>query len=66
MRFPLLYLGAIAAAELVTALVNPIGGIIFHVVLLVLLVYHSSLVSQYACHHMPATTSFILPCLWHL
>ena len=38
----LLYLMAIAAAELVTALVNPVGGMVFHVVILFSLIIHSS------------------------
>lgn len=42
-RFPVLYLLGIAAAELVTALINAIAGLAFHLVLLSLLVFHSSL-----------------------
>jgi len=42
-RFPVLYLLAIAAAELVTVLINSIAGLAFHLVLLSLLVFHSSL-----------------------
>lgn len=51
-RFALLYLGAIAAAELVTTLVNPIGGIALHIVLLLLLVLHSSLAGQQPGHKL--------------
>lgn len=51
-RFALLYLGAIAAAELVTALVNPIGGIVLDIVLLLLLVLHSSLAGQQPSHKL--------------
>lgn len=46
-RFPLLYLAAIAAAEVVTALVNPLGGIVFHIVLLLGLVAHASFSPTY-------------------
>jgi membrane protease YdiL (CAAX protease family) len=42
----LLYLIAIAIAELVTALVSPIGGIIIHIFLLIGLVLHASIVSR--------------------
>jgi membrane protease YdiL (CAAX protease family) len=42
----LLYLVAIAIAELVTALVNPISGIIIHIFLLIGLVLHASIVSR--------------------
>lgn len=51
-RFALLYLGAIAAAELVLALVNPIGGIALDIVLLLLLVLHSSLAGQQPSHKL--------------
>jgi len=51
-RFPLLYLGAIAAADLITALVNPIGGLAFHIVLLLLLVLHSSLAGEHPSHKL--------------
>ena len=51
-RFALLYLGAIAAAELVTVLVNPIGGVALHIVLLLLLVLHSSLAGQQPGHKL--------------
>lgn len=37
-----LYLGVVSAAEVVTALVNPIAGILFHSVLLALLVTHAA------------------------
>ncbi len=50
MRIALLYLGAITAAELVTALVNPLGGIIFHIVLLLGLVSHASLTARHPSH----------------
>jgi membrane protease YdiL (CAAX protease family) len=42
----LLYLVGIAAAELVTALVNTVGGIVFHSVLLFSLIVHSSFVKR--------------------
>ena len=51
-RFSLLYLGAIAAAELVTVLVNPIGGVALYIVLLLLLVLHSSLAGQQPSHKL--------------
>ena len=40
--FPLLYLALIAGAELITSLLNPIGGITFHIILLLSLLLHSS------------------------
>lgn len=40
---PILYLLVITAAELVTTFVNPIGGIIFHAVILFALLVHASL-----------------------
>ncbi len=46
MKIALLYLGAIAAAELITALVNPLGGIVFHIVLLLGLVSHASFAAR--------------------
>ncbi|MFC2045218.1 type II CAAX prenyl endopeptidase Rce1 family protein [Chloroflexota bacterium] len=39
----LLYLAGITAAELITALVSPLGGIIFHISILLGLVYHASI-----------------------
>jgi membrane protease YdiL (CAAX protease family) len=44
----LAYLLAIAAAELVVALVNPLVGIVFHIVLLLGLVTHASLTSEHS------------------
>lgn len=44
--FALLYIALIAAAEGVTALVNPIGGIIFHSLILFALVVHAAFASQ--------------------
>ncbi|MFQ5925038.1 MAG: lysostaphin resistance A-like protein [Dehalococcoidia bacterium] len=41
-----LYLLAIAGAELVTALGNPIGGIVFHAIILVALILHASLTRE--------------------
>lgn len=52
MRFPFLYLGAIAAAELVTALVNPLGGIVFHIVLLLGIISHASLTAKHPQHKL--------------
>ena len=46
-KIPLLYLGAITAAELIVALVNPLGGIIFHIVLLLGLIFHSSFAAKH-------------------
>jgi len=51
-RFALLYLGAIAAAEIVTVLGNPIGGVALHIFLLLLLVLHSSLAGQDPSHKL--------------
>ena len=45
--FPAIYLLAITAAELVTALVNPIGGIAFHGVILFALLPHSAIASPH-------------------
>ncbi len=47
LTIPLLYLGAIVAAELVVAMVDPLGGIIFHIVLLLGLIYHASIATNY-------------------
>lgn len=47
MKIALLYLVAIAAAEVVTALVNPLGGIVFHIVLLLGLIAHASFTATY-------------------
>jgi len=43
----LAYLVAIAAAELITILVSPLGGIIFYFVILSLLIFNSSIVGQH-------------------
>lgn len=43
----LAYLVAIAAAELITILVSPLGGIIFYLVILSLLILNSSIVGQH-------------------
>ncbi len=50
MKIALCYLVAIAAAELVVALVNPLGGIILHIVLLLGLVSHASFVARHPRH----------------
>ena len=42
LKIALLYLAAIATAELITAVVNPLGGIILHIMLLLGLVSHAS------------------------
>jgi hypothetical protein len=47
LKAAVLYLAAITAAELTTALVNPLGGIVFHIVLLVGLVYHASFTARH-------------------
>jgi len=47
---PLLYLLAIATAELVTALFNPLGGVILHIFLLLSLVFYASLAAKPAQH----------------
>jgi len=49
-RFALLYLGAIATAELVTVLVNPIGGLALDIAILLLLVAHSILAGEHSSH----------------
>jgi hypothetical protein len=52
MKFPLIYLGAIAAAELITALLSLEAGMAFHIVLLLFLVLHSSSVQQHPNHKL--------------
>ncbi len=52
MKIALLYLVAIAAAELITALVNPLGGIVFHIVLLLGLISHASLAYRHPQHRL--------------
>lgn len=47
MTIAILYLFAIASAELVTALVNPTLGIAFHIVLLFALIIHASLATRH-------------------
>jgi membrane protease YdiL (CAAX protease family) len=47
----LLYLMALAAAELVVALVNPVGGMVFHVVILFSLILYSSF-SKHSCRKL--------------
>jgi hypothetical protein len=46
------YLFAIAAAELIVVVVNPLGGIIFHIVLLLALVTHASLATAHPSHRL--------------
>jgi hypothetical protein len=46
------YLAAITAAELITALVNPLGGIVFHIALLLGLVSHASLAARHPQHKL--------------
>jgi len=52
LKIAFLYLGAIAAAELVTALVNPLGGIVFHIVLLLGMISHASFTARYPQHKL--------------
>ena len=42
LKVPLIYLGAITAAELIVALVNPLVGVIFQIALGIILIYHAS------------------------
>ncbi len=49
---PLAYLAAIATAELITALVNPLGGVVFHIVLLLGLMLHASLAVENPSHKL--------------
>jgi membrane protease YdiL (CAAX protease family) len=46
MIIPILYLVAIAGAELVTALANPLGGIAMHIVIMLTLIINASLVAK--------------------
>jgi membrane protease YdiL (CAAX protease family) len=46
MIIPIFYLVAIAGAELVTALVNPLGGIAMHIVIMLALIVHASLITR--------------------
>ncbi len=52
MKIALLYLAAIAAAELVVALVNPLGGIVLHIVLLLGFVSHASFAARHPQHKL--------------
>jgi len=52
LKTAILYLAAITAAELITALVNPLGGIIFHIVLLLGLVSHASFTARHPQHKL--------------
>lgn len=47
-----MYLVGIASAELITVLVNPMGGMIIHLVLLVLLILSSAMVSNQPSHKL--------------
>jgi hypothetical protein len=51
-RVALLYLLAITGAELVTALVDPLGGIAFHIILLLALVFHASFLAGHPHHKL--------------
>ncbi|MFC1901647.1 lysostaphin resistance A-like protein [Chloroflexota bacterium] len=55
LTIPLLYLIAIVSAELVVALVNPLGGIIFHIVLIFVLVFHASAPTKNSRHRLYLT-----------
>lgn len=48
----LIYLIAIAGAELITALVNQMGGMIFHLVLVVSLIFSSAVVGKHPSHRL--------------
>lgn len=52
MRTPILYLVAIAAAELVTILASPVAGVVLHVLILLTLVAHASFASQHPIHKL--------------
>jgi membrane protease YdiL (CAAX protease family) len=57
MIIPIFYLVAIAGAELVTALVNPLGGIAMHIVIMLALIIHASLVTKDLKHELYLTLS---------
>jgi len=48
----LAYLDAIAAAELITASVTQLGGVIFHLVILFALIFNSALVGKHPSHKL--------------
>ena len=52
MIIAVLYLVAIAGAELVTALVSPLGGITIHIVIMFALVVHASLITKDLKHEL--------------
>ncbi len=52
MKSAVLYLAGISAAELVTTLVNPLGGIGLHIFLLLALVAHASLSAHHLRHKL--------------
>lgn len=51
----IIYLLAISAAELVTAAVNPLSGIVFHLSIFIALIVHSSLGFQHPRHRLYLT-----------
>ena len=52
MKPAVLHLIGITAAELVTALVNPLGGLTFHNLLLLALISHASLIPYHPLHRL--------------
>jgi membrane protease YdiL (CAAX protease family) len=58
LRVAMLYLVAIAAAELLTTLAEPRLGLVFHGMLLVVLLAHAALRSEDACRELLVTLSF--------
>ncbi|MDP2744324.1 MAG: CPBP family intramembrane metalloprotease, partial [Dehalococcoidia bacterium] len=52
MKTAILYLAAITAAELIVSLVHPLWGIIFHVFILMGLIYHSSISTTSPAHRL--------------
>jgi len=46
MREAIIYLLEITGAEIVTVIINPVGGIVYHILILVALVLHAALISK--------------------
>ncbi len=52
MKEAIIYLLAITAAEAVTVFVQPVWGIVCHAIVLVAVVMHSALASDYRCRQL--------------
>ena len=59
MKEAIIYLLAVTAAEVITVFVQPVWGIVCHAVVLVVVVTHSALASNYCYRHLVLSLALV-------